>query len=58
MPKHINTKMPTIYLRKDLYDEIATMKKDISAYVNEAVASALHPKEQVKRSFTRRSEEE
>lgn len=33
--------MPTIYLRKDLYDSIIRQHKDPSTFVNKAVEAAL-----------------
>lgn len=34
--------MPTIYLRKDLYDKIASLKEDINDFVNKCVDEKLN----------------
>lgn len=33
--------MPTIYLRKDLYDEIVQKGTDVTAFVNEVVENRM-----------------
>jgi predicted CopG family antitoxin len=37
--------MPTIYLRKDLYDKIVSMGKEVNSFVNKLVEENLKPKE-------------
>jgi len=38
--------MPTIYLSKDLYDEIVKRGEDVAEFVNKAVKEALEKKEE------------
>jgi len=37
--------MPTVYLRKDLYDAIIKASGDVNQYVNTMVENALKPQE-------------
>jgi len=39
--------MPTVYLRKDLYDKIVRMHREVNSYVNKLVEKALQQKEAV-----------
>jgi len=39
--------MPTIYLRKDLYDKIIARHREVNSYVNKLVEKALQQKEAV-----------
>ncbi len=41
--------MPTIYLRKDLYDEIVKQDRDVSEYVNVTIEAALNPTKEGKK---------
>lgn len=36
--------MPTVYLRKDLYDEIVKKGKQVSEFVNNQIEQILKPK--------------
>ena len=44
--------MPTIYLRKDLFDTIVKMGKEVNSFVNKVVEEALKQKETVKEAKT------
>lgn len=37
--------MPTVYLRKELYDEIVKRSEDVSSFVDKAVEKALGEQE-------------
>ena len=39
--------MPTVYLRKDLYDKIVRMRCEVNSYINKLVEKALQQKETV-----------
>ena len=39
--------MPTVYLRKDLYDRIVRMGNDPSSYVNKVVEKSLREGEKI-----------
>jgi len=39
--------MPTVYLRKDLYDKIVAMGKEVNSFVNKTVEQTLRQKEMV-----------
>lgn len=40
--------MPTVYLRKDLYDAIIKAKQEVNQFVNKVVENALKPQEPAK----------
>lgn len=39
--------MPTVYLRKDLYDAIIQAKEEVNQFVNKVVEDALKPPKMV-----------
>lgn len=41
LPTTREGKMPTVYLRKELYDEIVKRSEDVSSFVDKAVEKAL-----------------
>ena len=40
--------MPTVYLRKDLYDSIIKAKQEVNQFVNRVVEDALKPEQVAK----------
>ncbi|MBA7629281.1 hypothetical protein ES703_36779 [subsurface metagenome] len=50
MPNNItNIAMPTVYLRKDLYDRIIKAGDDVASFVNKAVEAKLKPAKKEKK---------
>lgn len=50
--------MPTVYLRKDLYDAIIMAKKEVNQFVNKVVEAALEtPKDEPKEKQVKEKKE-